>query len=146
VGRPTLYSAELAATICERLAEGETLRAICRDDAMPARSSVYLWLGEWPEFSVQYARAREAQADTLADEALDVSRESTSTTAQADRVKLDAIKWATAHTSPRKYGPRMGLDVSALGGGPVKVEHSVDADPDRLAALLSLAAEIRGAP
>ncbi len=30
-GRPTLYTEALAAKICRRLAEGETLRSICRD-------------------------------------------------------------------------------------------------------------------
>ncbi len=37
-GRPSLYTEALAAKICRRLAEGETLRAICRDKAMPAIS------------------------------------------------------------------------------------------------------------
>ncbi len=39
-GRPSLYTDALAAKICARLAEGETLRAICRDGAMPAISTV----------------------------------------------------------------------------------------------------------
>ena len=34
-GRPGLYTPELAREICERLAEGETLRSVCRDKHMP---------------------------------------------------------------------------------------------------------------
>ncbi len=42
-GRPSLYTEVLAAKICRRLAEGETLRAICRDKVMPAISTVMGW-------------------------------------------------------------------------------------------------------
>ena len=34
-GRPRLYTYEIAEEICERLAEGETLRSVCRDKHMP---------------------------------------------------------------------------------------------------------------
>ncbi len=38
-GRPSLYTKALAAKLCLRLAEGETLRAICRDGAMPDKAN-----------------------------------------------------------------------------------------------------------
>jgi hypothetical protein len=34
-GRPSDYCAEIAMTICDRLADGESLRAICADAEMP---------------------------------------------------------------------------------------------------------------
>ncbi len=43
-GRPSLYTEALAAKICRRLAEGESLRAICADKVMPAISTVMGWL------------------------------------------------------------------------------------------------------
>ena len=77
-GRPTVYSDKLAATICGRLAEGESLRTICADDAMPGKSTVLRWLldGEHKVFRDQYARAREAQADYFADEILAIADDS----------------------------------------------------------------------
>ena len=39
-GRPSLYTDKLAAKICRRLAEGETLRSVCRDEAMPDKATV----------------------------------------------------------------------------------------------------------
>ncbi|MGO6697608.1 hypothetical protein ACCS54_35855 [Rhizobium johnstonii] len=42
-GRPTKYAAALADIIYERIADGENLRSICRDDAMPAKSTVRAW-------------------------------------------------------------------------------------------------------
>jgi hypothetical protein len=38
------YDVEIAETICERLVNGESLRAICADPAMPARATVFRWL------------------------------------------------------------------------------------------------------
>ena len=70
-GRPTKYTPELTNRICERLAGGESLRAVCRDETMPDRATVLRWLGDdKAEFRDQYARAREAQAEVIADEIL----------------------------------------------------------------------------
>ena len=67
------FSQEMADTICERIANGESLRSICDPDDMPAASTVCLWLSKNPRFAEQYARAREAQADTIFDEILDIA-------------------------------------------------------------------------
>ncbi len=79
VGRPSLYTDKLAARICRRLAEGESLRAICADKAMPAISTVMGWLfdGNHDGFSEQYARAREAQAEVRTDESVDIADDDT---------------------------------------------------------------------
>ena len=74
-GRPTVYTPELGAEICSRIAEGESLRSICKDDEMPAMSSVMLWLidGKHEIFSEQYATARRIQAEALADEIFEIA-------------------------------------------------------------------------
>ncbi len=74
-GRPSLYTEALAAGFCRRLAEGETLRSVCRDDAMPGKTTVLRWLGDKKnaDFRDQYAHARELQADALFDEALEIA-------------------------------------------------------------------------
>ncbi len=62
-GRPSLYTEPLAAKICRRLAEGETLRSVCRDKAMPDKATVLRWLGDKTkaDFRDQYAHARDMQ-------------------------------------------------------------------------------------
>ncbi len=65
LGRPTTFTHELADRICEQLIEGSSLRTICRNGAMPNRSTVFRWLAANEAFRVQYARARELQADTF---------------------------------------------------------------------------------
>src|SRR5436853_6196862 len=72
-GRPSDYTLETALEICARLADGQSLRAICRDEAMPDARTVFRWLEANESFRQQYARAREAQADALADEIVDIA-------------------------------------------------------------------------
>ncbi len=113
-GRPTDYSQETADLICERLVSGESLRAICRDDEMPAISTVFRWLGLHPEFSEQYARAREEQAEALADEIVaiadkDSDGDDSAVLAARDRLRVDARKWVASKLKPKKYGDRQVL-------------------------------------
>jgi hypothetical protein len=71
-----------------------------------------------------YARAREDQADTLADEIVGISDESAitakvdgeevrfaldATAVARNRLRVDARKWVAAKLKPRKYGDRQVL-------------------------------------
>ena len=62
VGRPTLYSLELADNICERLGNGESMRSVCRDNSMPCMQTIWRWLREKTEFNEQYVLATEERA------------------------------------------------------------------------------------
>ena len=106
-GRPSKYNAQLARTICARMAEGEPLTAICAAPALPERGTVYDWLVVHPEFQLMYARARELQADAVFDEIAQLecsllTPETNMTTVAAVRVIIDARKWRLARMH-RKY-------------------------------------------
>lgn len=88
-GRPTKYTKELGREICDRLAHGESLRSICRDDEMPHRSTVIRWnyenYGEVKDennkiveegFHYHYEKARNIALDIMADDLIDISDES----------------------------------------------------------------------
>ena len=122
-GRPTKYDETIASEICVRLSNGEPLRQICMDDTMPAQSTVYLWLTRHPVFSEMYARAREDQADTLADEIQAIADEMPMETTDKDgntrfdsayinwmRLRIDSRKWVAAKLKPRKYGDRVAVE------------------------------------
>ena len=73
-GRPSRFTQALADLICDRIADGESLRAICRSAGMPSKSIVLRWvIDDVNGFSDQYARARKLQADVLADEMTDIA-------------------------------------------------------------------------
>ncbi len=124
MARPSDYSPELAAQICQRISEGESLRAICRDETMPATSTVCLWLTKYAEFSEQYARAREAQADALAEEVLEIADDKTGD-AQRDRLRFDARKWYAGKVAPKKYGDKVTNEHTGPDGGPVQASITV---------------------
>lgn len=113
-GRPSKYSDELVTEICERIADGESLRAICREDGMPEQKTIHVWLNKKPEFQQQYARARELQADSFFDEAVDIihGKFKDNIDVQAAKVKLDAIKWTSGKLAPKKYGEYKQVDAN----------------------------------
>ena len=73
IGRPSKYTPELAAEICERLSDGEPLRQICRDDHMPAWTAIYAWAAKDKELSERIAQAREQGYDAIAEDLLAIA-------------------------------------------------------------------------
>lgn len=122
MGRPSTFSQETADAICQRLIEGESLRTICKAEEMPGASTVFRWLSENEAFREQYARAREAQADHMAEEILQIADDGSNDTYQTDdgeqvnhdviarsRLRVDARKWLAAKMAPKKYGERLAV-------------------------------------
>jgi hypothetical protein len=75
MARPGEYTPEIGTEICRRIAEGQSVRSIVKDDDMPASSMVYKWLLE-PEhkaFSEQCAAARAVQAEAMFEELLEIA-------------------------------------------------------------------------
>ncbi len=83
-GRPSLYTPALIEEIFQRIANGEPLRQICRDEHMPHWNTVYDWLERDKSLSGRFARARERGEEAIAAECLDI----------ADSAKND---WMEAH-------------------------------------------------
>jgi hypothetical protein len=106
MGRPSDYTQEVASLICNRLADGESLRAICLDEDMPARETVRGWLIRLPEFAGQYARARGEQGDAYADEIVAIADDKDED-ANSRRVRIDARKWAAGKLRPDVYGEKV---------------------------------------
>lgn len=103
-GRPSGYTVGVADLVCHRIACGETLKRICAEDGMPSQSMVYRWLDAYPKFRERFQVARDIQADSLADEALDIARDGNVEEVPKNRLRLDAVRWFTKITNPRKYG------------------------------------------
>lgn len=117
-GRPSKYSDEMAEKICEKIANGRSLRSICAEDGMPTTSTVCKWLNENKEFSEQYARARDKQADYFAEEIIEIadSAEAESAAVAKAKLQIDARKWAASKIAPKKYGDKQEIDVKSSDG------------------------------
>ena len=114
-GRPPVYTDELAAEICRLIGEEAIpLSKICKMPGMPAFITVNRWMNERSDFSNKYARARLQMADTLFDQALEISDNvlaEKGCVAKA-RLQVDTRKWAVGKLNPQKYADKLLADIS----------------------------------
>jgi len=120
LGRPSTYSPEIAAEICKRIAEGESLRGICRGKNMPPESTVRNWeILNTDGFAAHVARAREARADFLAEDIIEIADDSSgddgNDSVQRSRLQVDARKWYASKVAPKKYGDFQKVDHEVKG-------------------------------
>jgi|SRR5215207_9350736 len=139
--RPSGFADPIADEICTRLIEGETLRAICRDERMPSLSMVFRWIAAHPAFREQYVRARELQAENWADEIVEIADSpSPEADVQRDKLRVDARKWVMSKAAPKKYGDKVENTHVGPNGGPIETVERTDRDRAKaIAALLAKA-------
>lgn len=141
-GRPSSYTQEVADKICEEIANGKSLRSICAEEDMPAKSMVFRWLAADEAFRDQYARAREAQADAIFDEILNIADDGLNDTYTDDdgnvrtnqdviarsRLRVDARKWMAGKLRPKVYGDRQVI--AGDPDAPLQHAHTVGLQPE----------------
>lgn len=115
--------------LCDELATssrgiGKILAAGYQGLPLPTYSTVMLWLEEDTQLSDRYARAKEAQAEFMADELLEIAddarndwmeREDPDNPGfrlngehiQRSRLRVDTRKWLAAKLKPKKYGEKV---------------------------------------
>lgn len=128
------YTPAIAAEICKRLAQGESLRSICKDAHMPDESSVREWaIYDKYGFSAQYRKARDIGLDVMADEILDIADDGVNDymerqgkhgrkviqnkeAAARSRLRVDTRKWYLTKMAPKRYGDRITTEVTNPDG------------------------------
>lgn len=129
-GRPSDYTEEIAASICEQIAKGESVVKICTAEGMPSPASVYKWLAERQTFSENYARARERQADFYFEQMVDIAttpfigetseydgnanltKVTTKDMIEHRRLQIETLKWVSSKLRPKKYGDKLEVDAN----------------------------------
>ena len=149
-GRPSAYTETLAGTICERIATSrlgleEVLMEL--EPNAPSQSMVYRWLEAHQPFRERYSRARDFQADYMADliakEAftirLGITRKETarglevieSDNVERSRLIVSALLKRAAQLAPKKYADHLKVEHT---GTPVNELSDADLEA-RIAAL-----------
>ena len=133
-GRPRLYSQEIAEELLDRLAAGESLESICRDDHMPAPPTVRKWVAQRtegvdgaPAFSAEYARAREFGYDAMAERLLEfgltdyIGPDGYVDNGEIQRLRLlsDNRRWLLSKLMPRKYGDKVTQEITGDPDAPL---------------------------
>jgi hypothetical protein len=140
-GRPSRFDLDpdIALNICERLAEGRSMRAVCADPEICIdHTVVYRRMASHPDFAAAVFRARAAGCAHWYDEMLRLIDECTEANWQSTRVKLWAISWVLGKMQPQRFGERVQqvfegsitIDVAVARG---KLLSKFDAIADRLA-------------
>ena len=127
-GRPTKYTPELAAAICEDISNSSCgIHQIAKNHNVTA-TSIMEWLGKYKEFAEMYARAKDLQADYMAKEMIEIADEATRDTItdpetgneyannewiQRSKLRVETRKWLAAKLAPKKYGDK--IDVTTDG-------------------------------
>lgn len=138
LGRPTIYNEKLAKIICDRIAKGESVRSISRDDKMPDQTTILAWAIDISHpFSKQYDRAREIQAETLTDELHEIADDARNDFMERQtkdgfvalvdhehiarsKLRIDTRKWAASKLRPKRYGEKVTQEITGKDGGPVQ--------------------------
>lgn len=110
------------------------MREVCRSDEMPGEATVYRWLAEHEDFREKYVRAREAQADAIFEEILEIADDGTNDWTERQnsdgssytvvdhehvsrsKLRVDARKWMASKLAPKKYGDRIHTEHSGSVG------------------------------
>lgn len=127
-GRPSIFTKELGDKICERIALGESIRTICKEEEMPSAVSIYNWLldDDKKEFFKKYARAKDAQAELMFDELLEIADDGSNDwmtktfgdteievenkeVVNRSKLRVDTRKWYLSKVLPKKYGDKLDL-------------------------------------
>ena len=116
MGRPTLYTPELADEICDAISSSDNgLAHLCVNNShWPSREQIFVWLRRYPEFAHKYTQAKECQVEVSVDYMQELMSEPHRFVDQETgqiridvpmiRTKMDAIKWQAGKLKPKKYG------------------------------------------
>lgn len=104
-GRPSLYSEEVAKRICERLANGEPLAKICRDEDMPDYSTARRWEDSNEEFRALSLRAKSDGTHFMADDSIRIADDD-SIDPQRAKLMVDTRLRLIGMWNRKDYGPK----------------------------------------
>ncbi|MFG1257328.1 hypothetical protein V5F79_08365 [Xanthobacter flavus] len=107
MGRRSIMSESVVRAIRGRLANGESLRSICRAPGMPSKATVYRWIKTRPEFLQAYLSAREVQEFIDDDIACELAMSVADGLADQDTATsmIQHYRWAAGKRKARKYRP-----------------------------------------
>lgn len=136
-GHPTTFTSVMGERICDLIAGGLSARDICPMVGI-ASSTLFKWLADIPQFSEQYAHAREKQADFYAEQIVAIADELevetimqggqikfdvSSSAVARNRLRVDARKWYASKLAPKKYGDKSTTEITGKDGAPI--QHSL---------------------
>lgn len=114
----TAYNPAMALEMCERIADGETLREICKPGGgFVSYYTFRRWVIEQPELAVAYREARTLSAIRFEEESIDMSREIRADPGNAQRVRafdvaMNHMRWVAARRNPQLFSEKAAIKLT----------------------------------
>jgi hypothetical protein len=108
--RPSIFDPGILEAVCDRIMAGESVKAICRDPAMPDETEVYRAAAKSDEVRSSIAHAREVQQDAIVDQIVGMADAATVEDHQVVKLRIWARQWQASKLAPKKYGDAMRVD------------------------------------
>lgn len=122
IKRASSYDKKVAFAVLDLMESGMSLRqALSSDPSFPTRRTFYRWRQDNDELEAEYQLVCQVRDDDDFDKAQEIADNTTNETYQADRIKLDHLKWALGKRQPTRYGTQK-IDMKAEHSGSVVVE------------------------
>ena len=86
---------------------------------LPAYRTIDEWIADDEALALRYARARESQADVMADDIVFLA--DSCKDHNKCRLQIDARKWVASKLKPKKYGDKVQQELTGPDGGPMTV-------------------------
>ena len=124
------FDQAIADEVCSRIAAGLGLEEICEGAHIPGKDTIYKWLAAERLFNDAYARAREYQMESWADDIVRISDDSTNDymdrqaadgsvervvdpeNVQRSKLRIDTRKWVMSKLA-RRYADKVDVNVNA---------------------------------
>jgi hypothetical protein len=119
IGRPSIYTPELADRLCKAIAGGTTLLEVCRQEWAPSHDTIYEWRKSRPEFSDALAHARKQCAGHLAEstvgivDAVETDSDYGAARVSKAREQVGVRRWLAGCLDRDTYGDKQQVDVRA---------------------------------
>lgn len=125
----TVFTQAVFDEICERLADGESLRSICRDEELPDKATFFRWLRANPSLRDQYTRAKLEGCSAMAEDAIDIADDGSNDWmesndpnnpgydfrgehVQRSKLRVETRKWFLSKLQPKVYGEKSAVELS----------------------------------
>jgi hypothetical protein len=119
------WTQQLEMSVLAAIEDGKTLRDTANANNMSA-SAIIRHVQDSEDFAKQYARAKQIQVESFADEIINLSDSADRETYNVARLQVDTRKWLLSKLIPKKYGDKVEQFISGPDGAPMQAEITIN--------------------
>ena len=124
----TAYNPMMAVEMCERIADGATLRDLCTPgNGFVTYYTFRRWCLTQPELALAYREARTLSAINFEEESIDMAREIRKEPGSAQRVRaydvaMNHLRWVAARRNPQLFSEKAAIKLTV----PIQINTNLD--------------------